>query len=109
MLHVHPNLDIIVSKTGHLTTYTYCPTAVNRHIYDAQLYYQPPRNATDLHPQELSAVKFKEFCLQDANTFEATHSMLPARVRPTFPICDDEVQVRHNHKEVVDAVAGYEA
>lgn len=107
MLHVYPNLDIIVWKTGYITTYTYWPTAVNRHIYDARLYYQPPRNATDRLAQELSAVEFKEFCLQDANTLEATQSMLETRVRTTFPLCDEEVQVRHNHMEIVDAVEAY--
>jgi hypothetical protein len=54
-------------------------------------------------------VEFKEFCLQDANTLEATQSMLNARIRPVFPLCDEEVQVRHNHKEVVDAVNAYKA
>jgi phenylpropionate dioxygenase-like ring-hydroxylating dioxygenase large terminal subunit len=109
MLHVYPNLDIIVWKTGYITTYTYWPTAVDHHIYDARLYYQPPRHATDRLAQELSAVEFKEFCLQDANTLEATQSMLRTRVRSAFPICDEEVQVRHNHKEVVDAVTAYQS
>ena len=47
MFHIYPNLDIIVWKTGYITTYTYWPTTVDHHIYDARLYYQPPRHATD--------------------------------------------------------------
>lgn len=109
MLHIYPNLDVIIWKTGYITTYTYWPTAADHHIYDARLYYQPPRNATDRLAQELSAVEFKEFCLQDANTLEATQSMLKTRVRTTFPLCDEEIQIRHNHKEIVDAVEAYQA
>lgn len=109
MWHIYPNTDVIIWKSGYVTTYTYWPTAVDRHHFEARLYFPPPRNASDRLAQELAAVEFKEFALQDGNTLEATQAMLRSRIRSRFPLCDEEVQIRHNHIEVQDAVAAYRA
>ena len=42
-------------------------------------------------------VTFKEYSLQDGNTLEATQSMLESRVVTEFPLCDQEVMLRHLH------------
>ncbi len=47
--------------------------------------------------QELTAVTFKEFGLQDCNTLEATHAMLESRAVPSFPLNDQEILLRHLH------------
>ena len=108
MYHVYPNLDILVWKTGWFMTYNYWPVSVDKHLFEARMYFPTPRNASDRLAQELTAVEFKEFCLQDANTLEATHQMLQSRVRTHFPLCDEEVQVRNNHRSVREAVEAYQ-
>jgi phenylpropionate dioxygenase-like ring-hydroxylating dioxygenase large terminal subunit len=107
VLHFYPNFDVLIWEPGWFLTYGYWPVAADRHFFEARMYFPPPKTASDRLAQELTAVEFKEFCFQDANTLEATHSMLAARVRSKFPLCDEEVQVRNNHKSIQDAVEAY--
>ena len=51
---------------------------------------------------------FKEYGLQDANTLEATQSMLESRVIDTFPLCDQEVLCRHLHQVTKEWVEDYQ-
>ena len=55
----------------------------------------------------MAATTFKEYGLQDANTLEATQSMLESRVIDTFPLCDQEVLCRHLHKVTGEWVDDY--
>ena len=51
---------------------------------------------------------FKEYGLQDANTLEATQTMLESRAITTFPLNDQEVLCRHLHKVAVEYVNEYQ-
>jgi Rieske 2Fe-2S family protein len=44
-------------------------------------------------------VSFKEYGLQDANTLEATQTMIESRAVGEFLLCDQEVLIRHLHNE----------
>ena len=57
---------------------------------------------------ELAALSFKEYGHQDANTLEATQSMLESRVLERFPLCDQEVLCRHLHKVSAEWVEDYQ-
>jgi hypothetical protein len=57
--------------------------------------------------QELAAVTFKEYALQDANTLEATQTMIGTKVVNDFPLCDQEIMLRHLHKVTGDYVTGF--
>jgi len=57
--------------------------------------------------QELTAVTFKEFGLQDCNTLEATQTMLESRVVTAFPLNDQEILLRHLHQSARDLVAAH--
>ena len=57
-------------------------------------------DAAERVAHELAAVSFKEYGLQDANTLEATQTMLESRVVERFPLNDQEVLCRHLHKVV---------
>ena len=46
-----------------------------RHIFEGTLYFVPPKTARERLAQELAAVTFKEYALQDGNTLEATQTM----------------------------------
>ena len=69
----------------------------------------PPRNATERLRQELAAVTFKEYALQDGNTLEATQRMIESRAVTEFPLNDQEILLRHLHKTARDYVAAHQA
>lgn len=97
-------MTLLIWKPGWYLTYHYWPTAVDRHIFEANLYFVPARTARERLKQELAAVTFKEYALQDGNTLEATQTMLKSRVVTDFPLCDQELLLRHLHKTVADHV-----
>lgn len=92
-----PNFMILIWKTGWVLTYHYWPTSYNSHIFEGTCYFAPPQNAYERLQQELAVVTFKEYALQDGNTLEATQMMLESRVVDAFPLCDQEVALRHLH------------
>jgi phenylpropionate dioxygenase-like ring-hydroxylating dioxygenase large terminal subunit len=92
-----PNFMILIWKTNWYLTYHYWPTAYNTHIFEGACYFLPPANARERLAQELAVVTFKEYALQDANTLEATQTMLESRSVTEFPLNDQEVLLRHLH------------
>ncbi|ROO84896.1 Rieske-like 2Fe-2S protein [Actinocorallia herbida] len=104
---IFPNFTLLFWAPGWYLTYHYWPTAVDRHIFEANLYFVPPKNARERMAQELAAVTFKEYALQDANTLEATQTMIATRTVTEFPLCDQELLLRHLHKVVADKVEEY--
>ncbi|MEB3019536.1 aromatic ring-hydroxylating oxygenase subunit alpha [[Mycobacterium] crassicus] len=102
-----PNFMVLLWEPGWYLTYQYWPTAVDKHIFEASLYFVPPRNARERLAQELAAVTFKEYALQDANTLEATQTMIGTGVVDKFLLCDQEILLRHLHKTASDYVAEY--
>ena len=53
-------------------------------------------------------MSFKEYGLQDANTLEATQTMVESRVLNEFLLNDQEVLLRHLHKETAAWVEDYQ-
>ena len=53
-------------------------------------------------------MSFKEFSLQDANTLEATQTMLESRVVDRFPLSDQEVLLPAPPQETADWVDDYQ-
>jgi len=92
-----PNFMVLVWKPNWYLTYHYWPTSCNTHIFEGTLYFVPPTNAYERLQQELAVVTFKEYGLQDANTLEATQSMIEKRLVEAFPLNDQEVILRHLH------------
>ena len=68
-------------------TYHYWPTSYNTHIFEGGLLLRAAeeRRASG-SAQELAAVTFKEYALQDGNTLEATQTMLESRAVTEFPL-----------------------
>ena len=92
-----PNFMLLVWKPGWYLTYHYWPTSYNTHVFEGGLYFVPPKNARERLGQELAAVTFKEYALQDGNTLEATQTMLESGAVREFPLNDQEVLLRHLH------------
>jgi phenylpropionate dioxygenase-like ring-hydroxylating dioxygenase large terminal subunit len=102
--HFFPNFMLLIWAPGWYLTYHYWPTAVDRHVFETSLYFVPARTARERLRQELAGVTFKEYALQDANTLEATQSMLKSLAVTEFPLCDQEILLRHLHKTTADYV-----
>ncbi|MFF7468649.1 SRPBCC family protein [Streptomyces sp. NPDC008092] len=92
-----PNFMLLVWRPNWVLTYHYWPTSYNTHIFEGTCYFVPPENAFQRLQQELAVVSFKEYGLQDGNTLEATQTMLESRTVDGFPLCDQEVLLRHLH------------
>ena len=107
MFHVYPNMDMLIWARDWIMVYSTWPLAHDRCLFEARMYFQPPRNASDRLAQELTAVEFKEFLLQDANLLECAQAMLQTRVKTEFPLCDEEVLVRNIHRTSQEAVEQY--
>jgi phenylpropionate dioxygenase-like ring-hydroxylating dioxygenase large terminal subunit len=103
-----PNFVILIWSQGWYLTYHYWPTSHNTHVFEGNVYFKPATNVRERVAQEMAAVTFKEFALQDANTLEATQSMLQTRWVDHFPLNDQEVLCRHLHKVVADWVDEHE-
>jgi phenylpropionate dioxygenase-like ring-hydroxylating dioxygenase large terminal subunit len=100
-----PNFMLLVWAPNWYLTYHYWPTAYNRHTFEGTLYFVPPKTATERLRQELAAVTFKEYALQDGNTLEATQRAIESRAVTSFPLNDQEILLRHLHKTARDRVA----
>ena len=96
--HFFPNFMVLPYFPNWVITYNYWPTSYNSHIFEGALLFVPPRNAFERLQQELTAVTFKEYALQDGNTLEATQTMLESRVVSEFPLNDQEILLRHLHR-----------
>jgi phenylpropionate dioxygenase-like ring-hydroxylating dioxygenase large terminal subunit len=103
-----PNFMLLIWAPGWYLTYHYWPTSYNSHIFEGTLYFVPPRNATERIRQELAAVTFKEYALQDGNTLEATQMMIESGAVSEFPLNDQEILLRQLHKTARDYVAAFQ-
>ena len=106
--NLFPNFVILIWAGGWYLTYHYWPTSHNTHIFEGNLYFVPAKTARERIAHEMAAVTFKEYSLQDANTLEATQTMLESRVVTEFPLNDQEILCRHLHKVAADWVTEYQ-
>jgi len=103
-----PNLSVQIWARGYYITYAYWPESVDSHIYEIDLYFVPPVNATQRLAQELVVDSTIEFAMQDVNTIEATHSALATRASQQFHLSDQELLIRAFHTYVRQAVEGFQ-
>jgi phenylpropionate dioxygenase-like ring-hydroxylating dioxygenase large terminal subunit len=104
-----PNFMLLLWKPNWYLTYHYWPTSYNTHIFETTLYFAPPANAFERLQQELAVVTFKEYALQDGNTLEATQTMIESGAITEFPLCDQEVMLRHLHTVCRDYVEKHQS
>jgi len=100
---------ILIWERNWYLTYHYWPTSHNAHVFEGNLYFVPAQTARERVAQEMAAVTFKEYALQDGNTLEATQTMLESATPvKTFPLNDQEILLRHLHHTVHGYVNEYE-
>ena len=103
---IFPNVEILIYGGWYLL-YRYWPTSPNTHHFEGMLAFHPARTVRERVANEVAAVVFKEFALQDAAMLGGTQSALETRAVERFPLSDQEVLVRHFHKVVGDWVHDY--
>ena len=106
--HVFPNLEVLIYERGWYLTYRYWPTSHHTHVSEGNLYFVPAKNVRERVAHEFAAITFKEYALQDAGTLVGTQMALESRVVAHYPLCDQEITVRHFHKTVEDWVDKYQ-
>jgi phenylpropionate dioxygenase-like ring-hydroxylating dioxygenase large terminal subunit len=104
---IWPNLVILIWSLHWFHVYRYWPSTYNTMVYEADLLFIPARTARERLAHEMAAVTYKEFALQDANTLEATQSMLESRVVDRYPLNDQEITCRHFHQTAREWVDEY--
>jgi phenylpropionate dioxygenase-like ring-hydroxylating dioxygenase large terminal subunit len=104
-----PNFVILIWSPGWYLTYHYWPTSVNTHVFEGNVYFVPATTVRERIAQEMAAVTFKEFALQDANTLEATQMGIESGYLPYVHFNDQEVLCRHLHHEVARWIDEYDA
>jgi len=105
---IFPNFMILVWEPQWYLTYTYWPESESSHVFEAKLYFVPPKTPLDRIRQEYAAAVFKEFAFQDANTLEATQTMIESEVVDTFVLNDQEVLCRAHHATVREHIRAWE-
>jgi phenylpropionate dioxygenase-like ring-hydroxylating dioxygenase large terminal subunit len=105
---IFPNFSIIIWERGWYHTWQFWPLTVDTHLFESRQYFVPPRNARERLAQEMAAVTSREYAAQDANTLEATHSMLKSGVKLNLPLGDEEIVLRHFHHHIHSWVNGPE-
>lgn len=104
---IFPNLEILIYGGWYLL-YRYWPTSHNTHRFEAYTAFHPARTVRERVEHEVAAVVLKEFALQDAGMLGGTQAALETGIVDEFPLSDQEILVRHLHKEVVDWVKQYQ-
>jgi Rieske 2Fe-2S family protein len=105
---VFPNFLLGIWSQNWVMSYTYWPTSYNTHVFEGTLHFVPAGKPSEHLAHEMAGVTFKEYLLQDANTLEATQSMLESGVVETFPIGDQEILCRALIEELDRWIDEYE-
>lgn len=90
----------MIWEPGWYHTWQFWPLNVDEHIFECRQFFVPPKNASERLAQEMATITTREYAAQDANTLEATHSMLKAGVKTHFPLSDQELALRNLHHHV---------
>jgi phenylpropionate dioxygenase-like ring-hydroxylating dioxygenase large terminal subunit len=107
LFEIWPNFAIQLWERGWYHTYQHWPTSYDRHVFEWNMYFAPPRHARDALAQEMTAVSLKEFALQDDSLIESVQLTLGSADLIDFPLCDQEILCRHLHKTAQEWVSRY--
>ena len=98
-----PNFVLIFGASG-FTVHTHWPTGPHSHIFETEMYYQPPKTHKERLGQELTVTFLNDIILEDASPSEGLQAMLNSGALTHFTMNDEEILLRHLHKVVGDYV-----
>lgn len=99
-VQIFPNFTFVIWERNWYQTWQFWPMTVDKHLFECRQYFVPPKNARERLAQEMAVLTTREYAMQDANTLEATHSMLKSGAKTHFPLSDQEIILRHLHHHV---------
>ena len=103
-----PNFILIFGASGY-TIHTHWPTGPHSHIFETEMYYQPPTTHRERLGQELTVTYLNDIILEDASPSEGLQAMLNSGALTHFTMNDEEILLRHLHKVVGDYVEAGES
>ncbi len=106
---VFPNFQFQIYRPGWVMTYNYWPLAHNRMRFEINQYHQQPRNFSELFALKSGVSLVLDNVFQDLGTLEATQRGLESQVYSSYPLIDEEHNIRHFHKTVDEWIKAYEA
>jgi hypothetical protein len=104
---IFPNFVIIFFRGVNndlCLTYNFWPLAVDRTLWEARTYLPPPANAAERLVQEFICTRLRIVLDEDAAGHETVHAGLANRAKKNLLFQDEEIQLRHFHKNVEDHV-----
>ncbi|MBV8770900.1 MAG: aromatic ring-hydroxylating dioxygenase subunit alpha [Deltaproteobacteria bacterium] len=104
---IFPNFAVLLLRdrtSDYFLTYNFWPLAVDRTIWEVNLYSPPAQNAGQRISQEYMYLGLRNALQEDAKAHETVHAGLASRAKTHFLLQDDEIQIRHFHKAVEDHV-----
>ena len=101
---IFPNLEILIYRGWYLA-YRYWPTSHNTHQFEGMLYFQPATTVARAGGARGRGrrVQGVRACRTPAPSRAPSRRWIPACC-DEFPLCDQEILVRHFHKTVADWV-----
>ncbi|HKY92817.1 MAG TPA: SRPBCC family protein [Nevskiaceae bacterium] len=108
---IFPNLHIQFYHSGRHVwwlLYRFWPLAHDRMRFEVEHYLPPAQSFTELMAHHGFLSLFRDTALQDVNLLEATQRGLKSGAVKLFPLQDEEIQVRHLHKTIFDAVDAWQ-
>ena len=103
LLPIFPNFVMIFGASG-FTVHTHWPTGPHSHIFETEMYYQPPKTHKERLGQEMTVTFLNDIILEDASPSEGLQAMLNSGALTHFTMNDEEILLRHLHKVVGDYV-----
>jgi phenylpropionate dioxygenase-like ring-hydroxylating dioxygenase large terminal subunit len=92
-----PNFFVDVAD-GTYFTYNIWPLGVDRMIWEVRSYFPKPQTPGQRFSQEYSKMVFRDALLEDAQTVEATQSVIASGAKTHFQLHDEELLIRHDHQ-----------
>jgi phenylpropionate dioxygenase-like ring-hydroxylating dioxygenase large terminal subunit len=101
---VFPNFCMLF-LAGTYVTYNIWPLAVDRSAWEISI-YQPATSIPSVRfAQEYNRCRFRDLLQEDASNHEAIQASLNSGALRHFQFQDEEIQIRHLHKEVQRHIA----
>ena len=103
-----PNFVLIFGSSG-FSTHVHWPTGPHSHIFEVEMFHQPPKTHKERLGQELTVTFLNDIILEDASPSEGLQAMLNSGALTHFTMNDEEILLRHLHKTVADYVEAGDA
>ncbi len=106
VLEIFPN-TLIFQSAALYAVLSLWPSAVDRTLFDAQVYMPAPTNAAERVAIEYGLVSLRDVMREDLNMAEGCTDALSSGVLPEIQLSDQEMAVRHSYAVVDRLVREY--